>query len=65
MKNFTIISIWGPILRAILKNRGSANQPEMDQFEIFSTISCTKSKLKGGQFYEKNANSCFWVFWTY
>ena len=30
----------------------------MDQFENFSTISCTKSKLKGGQFDEKNANSC-------
>ena len=46
------ISIWGPILRAIWKNRGSANQPKMDQIENFSIIYCTKSKLKGGQFNE-------------
>ena len=53
-------SVWGPILRAVLKNRGSANRPKMDQFEIFLIIHCTKSKMKGGLFYEKNANSCIW-----
>ncbi len=52
------MSIWGPILRAVLKHRESANRPKIDQFENFSSISCTKSKLKGGQFNEKNANSC-------
>ena len=53
-----IISIKDVILLAIFKNKGSANWPKMDQVENFSTISCTKSKLKGGQFYEINANSC-------
>ncbi len=43
---------------AVLKNRESANWLKMDQFENFSSISCTKSKLKGGQFNEKNAYSC-------
>ena len=50
--------VWGPKLQAVRRNRGSANRPKMDQFENFSIIYCTKSKLKGGQFYEKNANSC-------
>ena len=42
--------VWDP-------NRGSANWPKMDKFEKFSIIYCTKLKLKGGQFKEKNANS--------
>ena len=46
--------IWGPILRAVLKNGGSANRPRMDRFENFSTFSYTKSELKGGLFYERN-----------
>ena len=50
--------VWGPKLQAVWRNRGSANRPKMDQFENFSIIYCTKSKLKGGQFNEKNANSC-------
>ena len=29
-----IVSIWDPILQAVLKNRGSANWPRMDRFEI-------------------------------
>jgi hypothetical protein len=33
-------------------------QTKMDRFENFSTISYTISKLKGGQFNGKNANSC-------
>ena len=67
----SFIIIWGPILRAVLKNRGSANQSKMDHFEKFSTISCTKCKLKGGQFNEKKMPTLvFWVpyygpFWTY
>jgi hypothetical protein len=39
----------GPHIAGVLKNWESANRPKMDQFEIFSTNSCTKSKLKGGQ----------------
>ena len=50
--------VWGPKLQALWRNRGSANRPKMDQFENFSIIYCTKSKLKGEQFNEKNANSC-------
>ena len=34
MKNIPIISIWGPILQAVLRNRGSANRPKTDQFEM-------------------------------
>ena len=33
----------------------SANRPNWDQFEYVSTISCTKSKLKGRPVYEKNS----------
>ena len=50
--------VWGPKLQALWRNRGSANWPKMDKFENISIIYCTKSKLKGGQFNEKNANSC-------
>ena len=42
----------------VLKNRGFANQPKMDNFENFSIIYSSKSKLKGGQFFEKHVNSC-------
>lgn len=58
MKKNCQFIVWGPKLQAVWRNRGSANRPKMDQFENFSIIYCTKSKLKGGQFYEKNANSC-------
>ena len=54
MKKIANSCIYGPILRAVLKNRGSANWPTMDRFEKFSTYSPTKSKFKGGPFYEKN-----------
>ena len=58
MKNITILSIWGPILQVVLRNRESANWPkmeqfggmQMEQFEKFSIISYTNLKLKGGQF---------------
>ena len=52
------MGIWGPILRAVLKNKGSANQPKMDKLKKISIIYFTKSKLKGGQLIEKNANFC-------
>ena len=58
MKKNCQFIVWGPKLQAVWRNRGSANRPKMDQFENFSIIYCTKSKLKGGQFNEKNANSC-------
>ena len=45
--------VWGPKLQAVWRYRGSANRPKMDQFEIFFIIHCTKSKMKGGLFYEK------------
>ena len=38
--------------------RVSGNRPKWDQFEIFVTYSCTKSKFREGFFYEKNAISC-------
>ena len=58
MKKNCQFIVWSPKLQAVWRNRGSANRPKMDKFENFSTISCSKSKLKGGQFNEKNANSC-------
>ena len=33
-----IIIIWGPILRAVLKYRGSASRPKMDQLKKISII---------------------------
>ena len=45
--------VWGPKLQAVWRNR-----PKMDQFEKCLIIYCTKSKLKGEQLIEKNANSC-------
>ena len=42
-----------PQIAGRLEKMGSANRPKMDKFENFSTISCSKSKLKGGQFNEK------------
>ena len=54
MKKIANSCILGPILRAVLKNGGSANWPRMDRFEKFSTFSYTKSELKGGLFYERN-----------
>ena len=62
--------VWGPKLQALWRNRGSANRPKMDQFENFSIIYCTKSKLKGEQFNEKMPTLVFWApycgpFWTY
>ena len=38
----------------------SANLPKLAQFQKISTISCTKSKLKGGLFYGKSANLFIW-----
>ena len=35
MKKIANSCIWGPILRAIFKNGGSADQPRMDRFKIF------------------------------
>ena len=35
MEKIAIIIIWGPILQAVLKNKESANQPKLDQIEIF------------------------------
>ena len=64
-----------PYMAGYLRSRVSANRPKMDQFggvcqsahngPIWK-ISCTKSKLKGGQFTEKNANSCILgpIFWA-
>ena len=52
--------ISGPILRAVKKNGGSENWPRMYRFENLSTVSYTKSELKGGPFYEKIASSCTW-----
>ena len=59
----------GTILRAVLKNKGSANRPKWTNLKIF-IIYCTKSKLKGGQFIEKMPTFVFWApycgpFWTY
>ena len=33
MTKIAIIGIWGPILQAFLTNGGSANQPQMANFE--------------------------------
>ena len=35
MKIKSIISVWGPILQAVLGKGGSGNRPKMEQFEIF------------------------------
>ena len=53
MQKIAISCIWGPILRAVLKNGGSADRPRMGRFVIFLTLFHTKSELKGGLFYEK------------
>ena len=53
MKKIANSCIWGPILRAVLKNGGSADRPRMGRFENFLTLFHTKSELKGGLFYEK------------
>ena len=45
---------------AVLKNKRAAIQPRMDRFEKLSALSFTKSKLKGGWFNEKIANSYIW-----
>ena len=42
-KNCQLI-VWGPKLQAILRNRGSANLPKLEQFENCSVFYCTKSK---------------------
>ena len=70
MKKNCQFIVWGSKLQAVWRNRGSANRPQMDKFENFSITYCTKSKLKEGQFNEKNANSCIfgpilWAFLTY
>ena len=59
---FQSISSFNPILREINFNEKNCQfivwgHKLQDQFENFSIIYCTKSKLKGGQFYEKNAIS--------
>ena len=54
-EKIAIIIILGPILRAALKNRGSANWPKIDNIQAYIV---NKSKLKEGQFKEKNPNSC-------
>ena len=36
MKNIAIISIWGPILRAMWRNRGSSDFPKMEKLEKIS-----------------------------
>ena len=45
----------GPHFAGHFEKWGSANRPKMDQFENFSIIYCTKSKLKGGQFNENKS----------
>ena len=51
-------TIANSLLRAILKNKGSANRPRMDQLKIFLTFFITKSELKGVHYMKKIANSC-------
>ena len=53
MKKIANSCIWGPILRAVLKNGGSADRPRIGRFEKFSTFFHTKSEFRGGLFYEK------------
>ena len=60
MKKIANSCIYGPILRAVLKNRGSADRPTMDRFVNFLTFSHTKPELKGGLFNEKNCQ--LWYF---
>ena len=60
---FQSISSFNPILREINFNEKNCQfivwgHKLQEQIENFSIIYCTKSKLKGGQFVEKNANSC-------
>ena len=40
---------------------GFANWTKMEQFEFFSTISCTNSTLKGGHLKKKNPTPEFWA----
>ena len=55
MKEIANSCIWGPTMQAVLDKWGvSANRPKLDQFCFLRTFSCTKSKFKGGIFYEKN-----------
>jgi hypothetical protein len=35
---------------------GSANVPQMEQFDKYSTVLYSNSKLKGGQFNEENSH---------
>ena len=47
------MGIWGPILWAILKNRGSAIWPKMDKFEKFLTYTIQKTNWKGVSLFKK------------
>ena len=71
MKKIAIIRIWGPILQAILRRSanhlkmeqfggggGVCQSTKIEQFEKLSKISCTNSKMKGGHYYQKNADAC-------
>ena len=50
-KKFANSCVWGPIhIVGLFDKKGPANRPKMHQFQKFQSISCTKSKLKGGSF---------------
>ena len=54
--------IWGPILRAVLKNQGSANRPRMDRFENFQHYQTQNQNLKGSvHFMKKLPTHVFWA----
>ena len=53
MKKIANSCIWGHILRAVLKNGGSADRPRIGRLKKFSTFFHTKSEFRGGLFYEK------------
>ena len=48
MKKIANSCIWGPILRAVLKNGGSADRPRIDPFENFFNFFSHKIRIKRG-----------------
>ena len=56
----------GPILQAVLAKWGLPIGPKWTNYKLFLSISCTKSKLKGGLFYEKMSSIGIWgsILWA-
>lgn len=54
MKKMPTFVFWAPYCGPFWTNWGSANRPKIVQFLNFRPLFYSKSKFKGGPFYEKN-----------